>query len=287
MMCDSLVADLAAVAREWRPDRYGAKFAALPRREALRRVLSGAATLSGFEMSSERISVPLATRSQEDEQSCFSDNTVRDLSSNVEGLALVLEGDGESTGLLKLFGTLDPKLAGDLRERLVRCAAHARGARAVRRDHRVRTGRPAPPAARGAGGRVDRALGGTPARRHTRGCHGHRGRRRVSGRGLVCTLLLAASATARLAVTPAGRATVSESGRAAFTQHVAGLDEQQLKTFALGNRSFSTDWIAAPASVEYFDGLGPYFSQRSCSGCHLRDGRGRPRPARRTSRATS
>src|SRR5262249_48091046 len=48
------------------------------------------------------------------------------------------------------------------------------------------------------------------------------------------------------------------------------------KAFALGNRIFSTDWIAAPASVEYFDGLGPYFSQRSCAGCHLRDGRGRP-----------
>jgi putative iron-regulated protein len=118
MMTDSLVADLAAVAREWRPDRYGAKFAALPRREALRRVLSGAATLSGFEMASERISVPLATHSQEDEQSCFSDNTVRDLSANIEGLALVLEGDGESTGLLKLFGALDPKLAHDLRDRL-------------------------------------------------------------------------------------------------------------------------------------------------------------------------
>ena len=98
----------------------------------------------------------------------------------------------------------------------------------------------------------------------------------MSGRGLICTLLLAASATARLAATPAGLATVSESGRAAFTQHVAGLDERQLKAFALGNRIFSTDWIAAPASVEYFDGLGPYFSQRSCSGCHLRDGRGRP-----------
>jgi len=118
MMTDSLVADLAAVAREWGPDRYGGKFVALPPREALRRVLSGAATLSGFELASERVSVPLATRSQEDEQSCFSDNTVHDLGSNIEGFGLVLEGDGESTGLMKLFAALDLRLVADLRERL-------------------------------------------------------------------------------------------------------------------------------------------------------------------------
>ena len=115
-----LVEDLGAVAREWGPgaDRYAARFLSLPPLEALRRVLTGAATLSGFELASERIGVPLATRSQEDEQSCFSDNTVRDLSSNMEGLALVLEGDGESPGILPLFHALDPRLAGELRDRL-------------------------------------------------------------------------------------------------------------------------------------------------------------------------
>jgi putative iron-regulated protein len=115
-----LVDDLGAVTREWGrgPDRYAARFAQLPPREALRRVLTGAATLSGFELASERIGVPLATHSQEDEQSCFSDNTVRDLSSNIEGLALVLEGDGESPGLLPVIHVLDPHLASELRERL-------------------------------------------------------------------------------------------------------------------------------------------------------------------------
>jgi len=115
-----LVEDLAAVTREWgpEPDRYAARFTQLPPREALRRALTGAATLSGFEFASERIGVPLATHSPEDEQSCFSDNTARDLASNVEGLALVLEGDGESPGLIALFHALDPGLAGELRERL-------------------------------------------------------------------------------------------------------------------------------------------------------------------------
>ena len=38
--------------------------------------------------------------------------------SNIEGLALVLEGDDGAPGLLPLFHTLDPALAGELRERL-------------------------------------------------------------------------------------------------------------------------------------------------------------------------
>jgi CxxC motif-containing protein (DUF1111 family) len=75
---------------------------------------------------------------------------------------------------------------------------------------------------------------------------------------------------------PAAGATVQESGRAAFAQHVPDLSDAQLETFALGNRIFSTEWLQAPASVERFDGLGPYYSRRSCSGCHIRDGRGVP-----------
>jgi CxxC motif-containing protein (DUF1111 family) len=39
---------------------------------------------------------------------------------------------------------------------------------------------------------------------------------------------------------------------------------------------FNMSWLEALASVEQFDGLGPYYSRRSCSGCHIRDGRGLP-----------
>ncbi|HWN82465.1 MAG TPA: di-heme oxidoredictase family protein, partial [Candidatus Udaeobacter sp.] len=73
-----------------------------------------------------------------------------------------------------------------------------------------------------------------------------------------------------------GRATVRDHSRTAFTQPAPELPPADLPAFALGNRIFSTPWVEAPASVERFDGLGPYFSSRSCSGCHLRDGRGRP-----------
>ena len=73
-----------------------------------------------------------------------------------------------------------------------------------------------------------------------------------------------------------GDATVSDSTREAFTQHVKDLTPDQLLAFAFGNRIFSTPWVEAPASVEQFDGLGPFYSARACSGCHVRDGRGRP-----------
>lgn len=74
----------------------------------------------------------------------------------------------------------------------------------------------------------------------------------------------------------AGKATGGDQTRSAFTQHVRDLDPDQLSRFAFGNRIFATSWVTAPASVEQFDGLGPFFTKRSCSGCHVRDGRGQP-----------
>ena len=48
--------------------------------------------LSGFELSGERMLVAYETRSQEDEHSCFSDNTHNDIAFNAKGLLNVYEG---------------------------------------------------------------------------------------------------------------------------------------------------------------------------------------------------
>ena len=48
------------------------------------------------------------------------------------------------------------------------------------------------------------------------------------------------------------------------------------RAFAVGNAFFKDNWVSAPASSEGRDGLGPLFNARSCSACHLRDGRGAP-----------
>src|SRR5690606_38183629 len=56
----------------------------------------------------------------------------------------------------------------------------------------------------------------------------------------------------------------------------ANLPMSALRDFSFGNKLFNTNWVEAPASVTSLDGLGPTFNRVSCSGCHFKDGRGRP-----------
>jgi len=65
-------------------------------------------------------------------------------------------------------------------------------------------------------------------------------------------------------------------GQTAFALPAPNLDAKQLRDFAFGNRLFNTNWVIAGSSTASFDGLGPLFNRVSCSGCHVRDGRGRP-----------
>ena len=74
----------------------------------------------------------------------------------------------------------------------------------------------------------------------------------------------------------AGDATLDLANESAFSQPVPTLPVEDLRRFSFGNRVFNTNWVAAPASVDAFDGLGPLFNRVSCSACHTRDGRGRP-----------
>ena len=62
----------------------------------------------------------------------------------------------------------------------------------------------------------------------------------------------------------------------AYTFLAANAPPERQRAFFFGNRLFNTNWAEYPASVQAFDGLGPTFNRNSCSGCHVRDGRGRP-----------
>ena len=74
----------------------------------------------------------------------------------------------------------------------------------------------------------------------------------------------------------AGNATLAIDNEHAFSRPLPVLPAEDLRRFSFGNRLFNTNWVAAPASVDGFDGLGPLFNRVSCSACHTRDGRGRP-----------
>lgn len=79
------------------------------------------------------------------------------------------------------------------------------------------------------------------------------------------------------AARPGGEsATHGVHNQQAFARPAPTASAADLRQFNFGNRLFNTKWVIAPASVAAFDGLGPVFNRVSCSGCHVRDGRGRP-----------
>jgi len=73
-------------------DNYHHEFEELPAKEAFSRILTGMVVLSGFETGGERIETALESGDQEDEHSCFSDNTHRDMVQDCRGIRNVWNG---------------------------------------------------------------------------------------------------------------------------------------------------------------------------------------------------
>jgi CxxC motif-containing protein (DUF1111 family) len=73
-----------------------------------------------------------------------------------------------------------------------------------------------------------------------------------------------------------GETTVFDTSPKAFGFPAANLHEEHRPAFFVGHSFFNENWVVAPASTAGRDGLGPLFNARSCSACHLKDGRGRP-----------
>ncbi len=91
---DLLVQDLDALVQAWAPQtpgNYRARFEA-GQQESLRKIFVGLGSLSRGELAGERLEVALASQDQEDEHSCFSDNTHRDVVNNALGIENVWLG---------------------------------------------------------------------------------------------------------------------------------------------------------------------------------------------------
>jgi putative iron-regulated protein len=115
---DLLVADLTAVRDAWAPSaaNYRAEFVA--DKDAIQKIFLGMGSLSGAELAGERMTVALDNRDQEDEHSCFSDNTHRDMYGDALGIQNVFLGkyganDGE--GIEDLVRAKNPALADRLK----------------------------------------------------------------------------------------------------------------------------------------------------------------------------
>ncbi|ABM37864.1 imelysin family protein [Polaromonas naphthalenivorans] len=90
-----LVDDLSGVAKQWAPGvktNYRAKFEK-GGQESVRKILLGLGSLSRGELAGERLEVALNSQDQEDEHSCFSDNTHRDVVNNARGIQNVWLGE--------------------------------------------------------------------------------------------------------------------------------------------------------------------------------------------------
>jgi putative iron-regulated protein len=147
-----LIDDLAFVAKDWdaTATNYRSRFVRMPD-EALRRMFVGIGSLSRGEMAGERLEVPLATQDQEDEQSCFSDNTHRDIAADELGIENVWLGR-----FRRLDGTLlqgpslkDLVMAADAQQAQqtttdIAAAVHAIGAIQAPFDQEIRGGADAP-----------------------------------------------------------------------------------------------------------------------------------------------
>ncbi|WP_153771568.1 di-heme oxidoredictase family protein [Labrenzia sp. CE80] len=64
--------------------------------------------------------------------------------------------------------------------------------------------------------------------------------------------------------------------RDSFSHASANITFEEEQTFKVGNGLFKKLWVSSPSSTQASDGLGPLYNARSCQGCHLKDGRGRP-----------
>jgi putative iron-regulated protein len=95
IVTDALVGHLETLVAAWSPDvadNFRAEFLALPPDEALTAIMTGIGVLSKSELAGERMFTAYDNRDQEDEHSCFSDNTHRDIYNNFAGIRNVYLG---------------------------------------------------------------------------------------------------------------------------------------------------------------------------------------------------
>ncbi|MEL7161752.1 MAG: imelysin family protein, partial [Bacteroidota bacterium] len=118
--CSELLLDhLQILIDQWDANGpYRATFLALDDETALSNMMTAIATLSKSELAGERVFVAYDNRDQEDEHSCFADNTHRDLRLNYDGIRDVYFArainDTEGRSIADLVGEANATLAAEI-----------------------------------------------------------------------------------------------------------------------------------------------------------------------------
>lgn len=116
IVADLLTDHLQILIEEW-SGAYKTEFLALDNSIALDNMISGIAEMSRSELAIERMAVALTNQDQEDEHSCFSDNTHRDIRLNLQGVINVYTGAYGTIGgnsLEDLIQETNPDLRSEL-----------------------------------------------------------------------------------------------------------------------------------------------------------------------------
>ena len=129
-----LVDDLGTLVKAWQPagKNYRAKFEK-GGIASVRKMIVGMGSLSRGELAGERLEVAMNTQDKEDEHSCFSDNTHRDVVNNAQGIENVWLGhykrlDGsvvQGASLKDLVATKNTAVAERVSQQMAQSVAHA------------------------------------------------------------------------------------------------------------------------------------------------------------------
>lgn len=140
VVTELLIDDLSFLVKSWAPEaksNYRTRFAK-GNMESVRKMLVGLGSLSRGELAGERLEVALNSQDQEDEHSCFSDNTHRDAVTNAKGIQNVWLGeyqraDGslvKGASLRDLVAAKNPALADKTTKQIAASVAAAEGIQA-------------------------------------------------------------------------------------------------------------------------------------------------------------
>jgi putative iron-regulated protein len=99
VVMEILLQDLETVYDHWKNGSYLKELKKETPALIIQKIMTGLTTLAFDEMSGERMTVAIAKKDQENEQDCFSDNSLNDIAANQEGILEVFE----QTGLKDLF----------------------------------------------------------------------------------------------------------------------------------------------------------------------------------------